>query len=74
MSGPPFVHGLFQSIENEARMRGPAHPPADDAAGIGVDDEGHVDAWETVRACPDEFVQWTNSRRTRPGRPAQVLT
>ena len=43
MKGPPFVQGLFKSIEDEARMCRPAHPPADDAAGIGVDHEGDVD-------------------------------
>ena len=26
MNGPPFVQGLFESIEDEARMRRPAHP------------------------------------------------
>ena len=43
MDGPSIVQGLLQSIEHEAGMRRPAHPPADDPAGIGVDDEGHVD-------------------------------
>lgn len=43
MDGPPFVQGLFESIEDEARMRRPAYPPADDAAGMGIDDEGHID-------------------------------
>jgi hypothetical protein len=37
------MQGLLQSVEHEARMRRPAHPPADDPAGIGVDDEGDVD-------------------------------
>jgi hypothetical protein len=32
-----FVQRLLQRVEHEAGMRGPAHPPADDAAGIGVD-------------------------------------
>jgi len=35
-SRPPFMQGLLQSIENEARMRRPAHPPADDAPRVGV--------------------------------------
>jgi hypothetical protein len=39
-SGPPFMQRVLQSIEDEARVCGPRHPPADDAAGIGVDDEG----------------------------------
>jgi hypothetical protein len=37
------VQSLLQGIEHEAGMRRPAYPPADDAAGIGVDYEGHVD-------------------------------
>jgi hypothetical protein len=43
MNGAPIVERLFQGIENEARMRRPACPPADDAAGIGINDKGHVD-------------------------------
>ena len=43
MDGPPIMEGLLQSIEHEAGMRGPRDPPADDAAGIGIDDEGHID-------------------------------
>ena len=34
---------LFQGIENKAGMGCPADPPADDAAGIGVDDKGDID-------------------------------
>ena len=37
------VQRLLQGIEDEVRMRRPRHPPADDAAGEDVDDEGHVD-------------------------------
>src|SRR3954471_15681262 len=37
------VQRLLKSIEDEIRMRRPRHPPADDAAGEDVDDEGHVD-------------------------------
>ena len=44
MDGPPFVQGLFESIEDEARMGGPAYPPADDPAGIGIEDEGRPGA------------------------------
>jgi hypothetical protein len=43
MHGPPIMQSLLQSVEDEARMRRPAHPPADDPAGIGVDDEGDID-------------------------------
>ncbi len=47
MDGTPVMKRLFQGIENEASMGGPARPPADDATGIGVDDEGDID-----EACP----------------------
>ena len=39
----PGMQRLLQGIEDEARFRAPRHPPADDAPGIGVDDEGDVD-------------------------------
>lgn len=39
MDGASFVQGLFESIKDETRMGCPAHPPADDATGIGVDAE-----------------------------------
>ena len=34
---------LLQRIENEAGMRRPGHTPANDTAGLGIDDECHVD-------------------------------
>ena len=37
------MQGLFQGIEDKARMRRPRDPPADDAAGEDVDDEGGID-------------------------------
>ena len=37
------MESLFQSVQDEAGMRRPAHPPADDPAGIGVDDKGDID-------------------------------
>ncbi len=40
---PPRVQGLLKRVEHEAGVRRPAHPPADDATGIGIDHEGHVD-------------------------------
>src|SRR5690606_15831239 len=43
MDRAAIMQRLFERIENEARMRRSAHPPADDPAGIGIDDEGHVD-------------------------------
>src|SRR3546814_11224539 len=43
MNWPPIMDRLLQSIEHEAGMRRPAHPPAYDIAGINVDHEGYVD-------------------------------
>jgi hypothetical protein len=37
------VQSLLQGIEHEGGMGGPRRPPADDAPGIGVDHERHVD-------------------------------
>jgi len=37
------MQGLLQRIEHEAGVRRSRGPPADDPAGIGVDDEGDVD-------------------------------
>ena len=34
MNRPPFVQGLLESVEHEARMRCPAHAPANDATSI----------------------------------------
>ena len=34
--------GLLQGVQDEAGMGGPRRTPSDDAAGIGIDDEGHV--------------------------------
>jgi hypothetical protein len=38
-----FVQGLLQRIEHEAGACRPGDASADDAAGVGVDDESHVD-------------------------------
>lgn len=43
VNGPSIAQGLLKRIQHEAGMSGPAHPPAEDAAGIGVDHEGDVD-------------------------------
>ena len=34
---------LLERVEHEARVSAARHPPADDAAGVGVDDEGDID-------------------------------
>jgi hypothetical protein len=41
--GSAFMDGLLQGIEDEARVRRRADPPADDPAGKGIDHESHVD-------------------------------
>ena len=38
-----FMDGLFEGIQNEPGMRSGADAPADDASGIGVDDESDID-------------------------------
>ena len=40
---------LFEGIQNEPRMWGDADAPADDLAGIGVDDESDID--EPLPSC-----------------------
>ena len=55
MSGLSLVQDLLESIENEAGMGRPAHPPTDDAAGIGVDHEGHVDEIDRIACQRDGY-------------------
>ncbi len=40
---PPFMQSLLESVEDETGMCCSAHSPADDLAGVGIDDEGHID-------------------------------
>lgn len=42
LAGAAFMDRLLEGIEDEPRMRRSADAPADDPAGIGVDDEGDV--------------------------------
>lgn len=42
-AGPSIMQGLFEGVEDEARMRRPADPPADDAAREHIDHEGDID-------------------------------
>jgi len=44
LEGTTFVQGLLlQSVKHEGGVSRAGDPPADDASGIGVDHEGHVD-------------------------------
>ena len=43
MNGPPFVQGLLQRVQHEVGMSRSTDSPANDAPGIGVDDESEVD-------------------------------
>ena len=40
--GPPIMKRLVEGIEHKARMSRSARPPTDNAAGEGINDEGHV--------------------------------
>src|SRR4051794_28874111 len=42
LHGTPVVQRLLEGIKDEIRMCRPRYPPADDAAGEYIDDEGHV--------------------------------
>ncbi|MET3776730.1 hypothetical protein ABID20_002305 [Rhizobium alvei] len=42
MDGPPIMECLVQCVEDKTRLRRPACPPANDAAGEGVDHESNV--------------------------------
>ena len=59
---PAFLQGLLQRIEHEAGMRRARRAPADDPAGVSVDDEGHVD-----EACPGcDVGEVRHPQRVRP--------
>ena len=45
------MQGLFKGIKHEVRMRCPADPPADNAAGEHIDDEGDID-----KPCPGRDI------------------
>jgi hypothetical protein len=49
----PGVERLFQGVEYDACMGSPRCPPANDAAGGGVDDEGHA-ALADLAWCGDD--------------------
>ena len=63
MGRPAIVKRLFQRIEDEAGVRRPAGPPADDPPGISVDDEGNVD--EPRPGCDVGEVRHPKSIRRR---------
>ena len=58
------MESLFQSVQDEAGMRRPAHPPADDPAGIGVDDKGDIDEADPENAGRLEIVDGVQRIRT----------
>lgn len=43
MNRPPVMKRLFQGIQDETGMCGPAGSPTDDPPGVGIDHEGDVD-------------------------------
>ena len=43
MDGASLVQGLLQRVEDETGVCNSRYAPANDAAGINVDDEGDVD-------------------------------
>lgn len=64
MDRPPVVQGLLQGIEHEAGVRRERSAPADDPAGVDVDDEGDVD-----EAGPGRHVgEVGQPQDVRPGR------
>jgi len=42
LDGAPVMDGLFQGVEHEACVSSLARPPANDPAGVGIDDESHI--------------------------------
>ncbi len=43
MGRPPLMDGLLERVEYKSGMRGATDTPADDPAGVGIDDKGHID-------------------------------
>ncbi len=68
---PALVERLFQSVQDEAGGGGAQHPPADDAAGKGVVDEGDVDE-ALPRVAPFRPMRRI-SRATRAARHVAAL-
>ena len=64
MDGPSVVQRLLQRVEHEAGVRRPRHAPADDAPGVGVDDEGDVDEARPGR----DVGEVRDPQRVRPRR------
>src|SRR5262249_47620937 len=63
--GPPLMKRLFQRIEHEARMGRPAHAPADNTPGVGIDDEGDIDKAGPARLSLSETLYGWLSRANR---------
>ena len=76
---PPLMESLLEGVEHEAGMRRAAGPPADDAAGKDVDDEGDVDeAGPGGDVCevgnPEPVGRRGSERAIDPGRACKRLT
>jgi hypothetical protein len=81
LDGSALVQGLLKRVEHEAGVRRPAHPPADDAPGISIDHEGHVDeanpgrdigevrdpehVWARRLELPVDAIEWAGCGRVR---------
>jgi len=67
LSTAAIMQRLFQGIGDEPRMGRRADPPAQDAAGTGVDDEGDMD-----RAMGTPLARVTLARASRGGDTGEI--
>src|SRR5689334_8806153 len=70
--GLPLMDSLFQRIEHEAGLRGPADAPADDAPGVSINDKGYVDK-PAPRRHVSEIGEPESVRRRRVKLPLHVI-
>jgi hypothetical protein len=70
--GPTLVQGLLQSIKHEAGVRRPTGAPADDAAGVDIDDENYIDE-PRPGAHVSEVGHPQHVRRRRMEHPVHVI-
>lgn len=90
IAGLAGIQGLLQRVDHEARGHGLAHAPTDDASGVDVDDESHVQPTlpgrdvgevrepELVRTVGPELsvapIQWAACRIIGDGRSRSLAT